>query len=108
MEIDIIDKIDKHVKALIEIVDADKNTAMSLQIVQGIDDDNIEAYTVSLGNSVLITSGLYTNLKEQIENGATTLFLEIEEMLQALREEMEDNGIDLDSEPEVLNSVYLH
>ena len=101
-------KIDTNAKALLALVEKDENLAMMLYIGQAIDEENINSYSAVIGNSVLISNSLYVDLKSQIENGKPYLFLELEEMLQHLREEMEDAGViiednDMDFAPTTLH-----
>ena len=101
-------KIDKHSKALLALVEEDENLSMMLHIGQAIDEENINSYSVVIGNSVLISNSLYVDLRGQIEAGNPNLFLELEEMLQHLREEMEDEGIAIEDNDTDLAPTTLH
>ena len=97
----VIDKIDALSKELLAIIDANPDMAMMLHIGQLIDEEHINGYSINAGQLLLMTNALYVDLAEQIEDGQFELYLEMEDMMEALRskyDEYKDKSDDADDD----------
>lgn len=78
--------IDALARKLLKKVEASSDFALQLHISQRIDEDTLNAYSITCGDPSQIVDSIYVDLLEQIQGGNLDLYNELHDMIISLSE----------------------